>query len=392
MTATIKVLFACLLFACFLLALLSPQMVRAQEKTDAAVEDCAQPDKTVKLKLAPVAAKPEVAKPEAKPAQANEGDLARWFELQTATLSTRYRYIENSAGATTFNHMQHNEAFKGRFKFDAAGRYSVNAGLFTGNSFTGSWNNTGAGTGKPVTNLYLKQLYFSAKPVRGVELQYGGLYILRGESTEITSYDNDGFIMGERITLNRPKELFFDEVSVTYAHLGDLNNPDVTERLDRLDQSNYHQFLVSKKIGKRAVVSADYTFQSGVETLRQGVKLNTPELRVIDSLRFENYQRTDISPDYGFAVAGEKTLFKRLNLAGGYARIDPNYGGLNFDRFNTGKRIYVTGTYVISPEFSVSTFATRAVANDFALSNRNRFDLVFSYNLLKSLQRLGAFK
>ena len=150
MTATIKVLFACLLFACFLLALLSPQMVRAQGKTDAAVEDCAQPDKTVKLKLAPEVAKPEVAKSEAKPAQANEGDLARWFELQTATLSTRYRYIENSAGAMTFNHMQHNEAFKGRFKFDAAGRYSVNAGLFTGNSFTGSWNNTGAGRENPL--------------------------------------------------------------------------------------------------------------------------------------------------------------------------------------------------------------------------------------------------
>ena len=386
MTATMK-----LLCALMLLAFISPQTILAQEKAGAAVEDCAQPDKTVKLKLAPVA-KPAAAEPAAKPAQASEGNLSRWFELQTAMLSTRYRHIENSAGATTFNHMQHNEAFKGRLKFDEAGRYSVNAGLFTGNSFTGSWNNTGAGTGKPVTNLYLKQLYFSAKPVRGVELQYGGLYILRGESTEITSYDNDGFIMGERITLNRPGELFFDEVSVTYAHLGDLNTPGVNKRFDRLDQSNYHQFLVSKKIGKRAVVSADYTFHSGAETLRQAVKLNTPELRVIDSVRFENYQRTDVKPDYGFAVTGEKTLFKRLNVSGGYARIDPNYGGLNFDRFNTGKRVYVTGTYAISPEFSVSTFATRAVDNKVAIANHNRFDLVFSYNLLRSLQRLGVVK
>ncbi len=381
MTATTKVLFAFLL-----IAFISTQAVKAQQKSDAADADCSQPDKTVKLVLAPE------TKVAIKPAASKEGELSRWFELQTATLSTRYRYIETSAGTTTFNHLQHNEAFKGRFKFDAAGNYSINAGLFSGSNFTGSWNNTGAGTGKPVTNLYLKQLYFSAKPIRGVEVQYGGLYILRGESTEITSYDNDGFIMGERVMLNRPKEFFFDEVSVTYAHFGDINKPDVTERLRRLGQSNYHQFLVSKKIGKRAVVSADYTFQSGAETLRQAVRVNTAELRVIDSLRFENYQRTDVKPDCGFAVTGEKTIFKRFNLTGGYADIDSNYGGLNSDRFNTGKRIYAIGTYSIRPEFSISTFATRAVGNKVAIANRNRFDLVFSYNLLKSLQRLGAFK
>jgi len=41
---------------------------------------------------------------------------------------------------------------------------------------------------------------------------------------------------------------------------------------------------------------------------------------------------------------------------------------------------------MISPELSVSTYATRAINNNVAIANRNRFDLVFSYNLLKSLQ------
>jgi hypothetical protein len=332
------------------------------------------------------------AGPSAKAGETQEGKVARWFELQTAAIAMRYRQVENSAGLTTFSQLQHNEAFKGRFKFDASGDFSLNAGVFTGNHFIASWNDTGAGTGKPATNLYLKQLYVSLKPVEGIELQYGGLYLLRGESTEITSYDNDGYIVGERITVTRPKQLFFDEVSVSYAYLGDLTRPDLTSRLHRLNESNYHQFLVRKKIGKRASISADYTFQAGAETLRQAVKIATPEARLIDSFRFENYQRMDVKPDYGFAVTGEKTLYQRFQLAGGYARIDANYGGLNADRFNRGKRLYLTGTYTISPEFSVSAFVTRAIENQFAVANRHRFDLVFSYNLLKSLQRRGAFR
>lgn len=331
------------------------------------------------------------AKPAATTPAEAECKLCRWFDLQTATISMRYRFVENSAGTTTNNQLQHNEAFKGRFKFDAKGNYSINVGVFSGNNFTGSWNNTGVGTGDGFTNLYLKQLYFSAKPVKGLELQYGGLYVARGEGTEITTYDNDAYLVGERLILKRPKELFFDEISVTYAYLGDLNTPNINKRFHRLQQSNYHQFLLSKNLGKRAVVSGDYSFQSGTETLRQAIRVKTPELRVIDSLRFENYQRLDVKPNYGFSVYGEKALFKRFTLGGGYADIDPNYGGLNADRFNKGKRLYLQSTLVLSPEFSVSTFLTRAVGNDIAISNRTRFDLIFSYNLLKTLKRTGIF-
>lgn len=321
-----------------------------------------------------------------------EGKLKRWFELQTATIGTRYREAESSAHTITFNQIQYNEAFQGRFKFDAAGKYSVSAGAFTGNQFVASWDDTGVGTGKPLTNLYLKQLYFSMKPTVGIEAQYGGLYILRGESTEITSYDNDGYIVGERLSISRPRQLFFDELSITYAYLGDRNRPDIFARFHRLNESNYHQFLVRKKLGSRATLSADYTFQGGTETLRQAIKIKATELRLIDSFRFENYQRLDLKPDYGFAISGEKAIGKRFNLTAGYAQIDPNYGGLNADRFNIGKRLYVIGAYSIIPEFTVSAYATQAIANDITLANNHRFDLIFSYNLLKSLQHLGIFK
>jgi hypothetical protein len=253
----------------------------------------------------------------ATPQAPTECRLCRWFELQTATIGVRYRFVANSLGVTTNRQLQHTQAFKARFKFDRAGKYSINAGVFSGSNFTGSWNNLGPGTGRPFTNLYLKQLYFSAKPAAGLEVQYGGLYVSRGESTEVTSYDNDAYLMGERVSVRRPKELFFDEVSVTYAYLGDFNRPNINKRFSRLKESNYHQFLLSKRLGKRAVVSADYTFESGVETMREAVRADARKLRVVDSLRLELYQRLDVKPDAGFALSGEKSLFKRLTVGGG---------------------------------------------------------------------------
>jgi hypothetical protein len=331
------------------------------------------------------------ASPSATPT-APEGKLARWLELQTVTLSARYRYSDTSAGVTTANLLSHKEAVEGRFKFDRQGNYSLNAGLFTGRQFNSSWDNEGWGTGKGQTNLALKQLYFAAKPVKGLELQYGGLYIIRGESTDITTYDSDAYIVGERISLKRPDKLFFDEVSITYAYLGDLDTPNINKRYYRLKQSNYHQFLVVKKINQRAAVSADYTFQWGRDTLHQAIRLSLPELRVLDTIRFENYQRTDPNPAYGFALYGEKTVAKRLTLGGGSGQIDPRYGsGLNSDPFDIGKRLFLSGSFQISPEFSVSGFVGPAVANGVPLPQRNRIHLVFSYELLKTLQRTGLF-
>jgi hypothetical protein len=324
------------------------------------------------------------------PQPASDHKWTRWFELQAATLTARYRFIDDSHGETASSQMQHQEIFRGRFKFDAEGRYSLNASVSSGNQFIGSWNNTGAGTGNATTNHYLKQLYVSAKPMAGVEIQYGGLGLLRGESSEITTYDNDGYIMGERVSVKSPKRLFFDEIAVTNAYLGDLNTPDIDKRYHRLKQSNYHQFLVSKKFGARVATSADYTFQAGMETLRQAVKLDLHETRLIDSLRFEDYERLDVHPAYGFALVGERRVTKRLTLTGGYAQIDRFYGSLNADRFNFGHRVFMLGSYALTPEFTVSTYYGRAVGRNYAQSNRDRFEVLFSYDIVKGLKRAGV--
>jgi len=332
--------------------------------------------------------------PDAKPKSAAQpeplwsSNFSRWFEFQAVNLIVRYRDVENSDHQITANQVQHQEVFRARFKFDAAGHYTINGLLNTGNQFIASWANTGLGTGQAATNLYLKQLYFAAQPVNGVEMQYGGLPIVRGESTEITSYDNDGYLMGERLTLKRPQQLFFDEVDVTFAYLGDVTQPGVNKRFHRLKESNYHQFLVSKKLGVRAVVSADYTFQAGVETLRQAVKINLPKWRLIDSLRFENYERVDEKPYYGFAVTGERKISQRLTVSAGYTRIDSIVGTLNADRFGRGKRLYLLGSYNLTSEITVSTYLTHTLGFNRGVPVRTRYDLLLNYDLLKGLKRV----
>lgn len=333
------------------------------------------------------AAHPSVKKPDDGGSQ-REG-LDRWVELQAATVGFRFRHVTNSAGVTTTRQLQHQEAIKGRFKFDAAGRYSLHVGVFSGDSFSGSWSNTGAGTGHPSGKLRLKQIYFAAEPFKGVEEQYGSLYVARGENTEITTYDNDAYITGQRLSFRRAPQLFFDEVTITYAYLGDVNAPSFFRRWRRLSQSNYHQFLVVKKLGQRAAVSADYTFHNGAETLHQAAKVNAGELRIVDSVRFENYQRLDVRPNYGFAVSAEKKLSKRLSLGGGYADIDSAYGGLNADRFNKGKRVFASGSFALTPELGVSAFGAKGVSDAYTTSNQTRLDVIVSYDILKAVRRAG---
>jgi hypothetical protein len=137
------------------------------------------------------------------PEPAPAGKTSRWFELEHAIISTRYVFADNRNGDKLANQVQHQEEFSGRFKFDADGKYSINAGLNTGKD--GGWNDTGLISGRATTNLYLKRLFFSAKPAPGVEFQYGGLATMRGVSSAITSY-GDIDPVGQRVGPEKASE------------------------------------------------------------------------------------------------------------------------------------------------------------------------------------------
>jgi hypothetical protein len=314
--------------------------------------------------------------------------LHRWFDLQLARIETRYRYVATSADVTTANQWQHKESVKGGFKFDAQGRYSVQAMMGTGNGFTASWDTTGVGTGDPVWDFRVRRLYAQANPVNGLELAAGSFDVLRGETTEISSYDNDAFMQGYRVSVKKPSRFFFDEIAVTAGYLGDFNTTNVFKRFKWMNDHNYTQGLLAKKIVPALSASFDWTAVTGVSTAREGVKLSTKSAGdVIDSVRVELYQRVDAPTGQGWAFTAERALSRRVTADGGFADIDKHMPALNGDRYALGKRVFLGGTITILPGLIGSVFYTHAVANDFAVANHERLDVLLSYDVVKGLQQ-----
>jgi hypothetical protein len=309
------------------------------------------------------------------------------FEVQTFTLSSRYRIVENSDDDVTSNHVQFKDVFRARLNVDRQQRFTINVGAGTGSSFTSSWDATGIGTGAPSANMYVKQLYGAVAPVRGLELQLGGLYVNHGENTEVTSYDDDGYVMGERITLRRPSLAYFDEISVTRAALSSIDMPGVLRRLKLFAHQNYWQAQVVKHVGGSISASADFTDVSGAETLRAAVAIHLPKGAPLSAVRFEQYRRVTMEPAYGFAVVGERPITTHARLQAGYATIDPQYGGLNADRIQRGQRVFGMATIPVMRELNVQLFATQAFGNDFPVTNRTRFDAVVTYDALTAIRR-----
>ena len=315
---------------------------------------------------------------------ASAQDFSRWIDVQAFTLGARYRVVDDSNDVRTTNQVQENNTFKTRVKADRAGRIALNAGVFTGNSFTGSWNNTGIGTGDGTADVSVKQLFVSAVPVNGIEAQVGSLYLVRGESTEITSYDNDGYLAGERVTVRKPQQFFFDEISITHGYLGDMTLPSVFDRADRLADSNYRQLLVGKKLGKQAAMSADWTDTVNGATWRAAASIKVPT--VVNAVRFEYYGRP-AGDAWGGAIAAEGKLPRGIVTSLGYANIDRDYGGLNSDRFNRGARLFTTTNIPVVGPLSASVFYTHAVGNDFVVPIGQRLDVVVTYNVVAAFQK-----
>ena len=313
-------------------------------------------------------------------------DFKRWVDVDTFNLAMRYRYVRANNTVRPNDQLQWQIALRTRFKFDNAGKYSVNAGVFSGPPFTTNWNNLGLGTGKLQTNVYVKHLYFDAKPTKKFEVQFGGITINNGGNSEVTGYDNDGFITGERIVIRASKTLFFDEISATNAYLGNLTRPSIFGRLHRLNESNYHQFLVHKQVTKQVGFSADYTFASATDTLREAVRIK-PEHFLLNTLLFDAYQRVSTPNGYGFDIFGEKVLNKKVTINGGFARIDRRFT-LNGDKFPPGKRLYTNLMVKLRPDLMLSPVFVRAVGDLPTPSTpRMRFDFILTWNVLETLHR-----
>ena len=327
--------------------------------------------------------------PAAQPADKGAHPLGRWLDAQAVTVSARYNYIEDALDRTVQNRMQTQAQIRARFKADEAGRYSVHAGLFTGNGFDSGWNPTGIGTGDGTAKIYLKQLFVAAEPWNGIELRYGSLHPERGQSTEITTYDNDAYLTAGRVSVRRPREVFFDEVTASVGYVGYLDTPFVFDRTGAFSRQNYWQLLASKQIHARLTLSTDYSVLEDEGMLRQGAtwRVDSP-LADIVAVEYGVRLRGG-SHQTALAFSGEKQV-AGVTVQAGYANVDPAFGVLNGDPYGRGDRVFTTGSFPLPLHLSASWFVQKEISPPATSSNDVRFDLALTWNVLKTLRRAGA--
>jgi hypothetical protein len=315
--------------------------------------------------------------------------IRRWVDVQSVHATSRFRWNTNSAGRETASDVQWQSQLRGRFLFDRAGRYHVGTFASTGASFAGSFNNTGIGIGRSARPFALRHLYLSAEPVKGVELQAGGIAMNRGVMGEQVAYDNDGFMIGERLTL-RPTTGPVTQIAVTAGHLGDLRDPSVFNRFDSLNDASYRQALVGLRLGSRATASVDYTHDAGRSIVREGVNVRLPARLKVTAVRVEAYHRVDPDARTGFHVGADAAIGK-LAVTAGVMSVDAAYGALNGDRYETGTRYYSIYTWPLTSQLSVQIYHSRAFDIEFPIPLAHRFDFVATFNPTAALKRAGVF-
>jgi hypothetical protein len=301
-----------------------------------------------------------------------------WLDLQSVSFGLRYRLLENHLGSRAQNWSDHHQGLKLRLKLDPAARYSLSAVAGNGDAFTAGWNLRGLGD-ESSNRVFVKQLFVTAKPRKSVEFQYGGLPIVRGESTEITSYDNDGYLMGQRLTVG--------DVTLTAGYLGDFRTPSVMRRWHRLDELNYGQLVLKRKLTDHFTATADFTHDAGERTLRQGLLIRPS--KGVESIRVEAYQRVSGPGGAGGAITVEKS-FGQTRLAATFASIDDKYRTVNADRYGRGRRLSLTSTTSLGRDVSLQFFVTRALDDDLVMANRTRFDVHIRYELAPLLRQLAG--
>ena len=374
----------------------------------------------------------------------------RWVDIKSAAFSLRYRNTADVNGARVYDQGSERTVFDGRIRFDGTGKYALVFHVSSGHYFDWSYSDfMGGGLDEVPANvaskfkpsdladlygalgrypnqfsfssggwsLYMRRLYLDAAPVKGLEFQYGSLDLNRGAGSEITTYDDDGYLPGERILLRDPKHLYFDEVSLTYGFLGDLFQPNYFSRLSRMGEGNYSQVLARKTFFRRIDASVDFTDATHSKTLREAAFLPIPGTGMLDSVRCEAYQRPAAATfygetfknGYGYAVTAAKTIHKRLDLQGGFAAVDWNYDvydhnavvslagyALNGDSYNDGHRIFAKPTIHLADGLTASGFYTHLVGYNYAsdgyLWNKQNIQAGLNYDAARLFHRGASVK
>lgn len=382
--------------------------------------------------------------PAAKPVVPEQSLTGRWLDLSNFSHSERYRNQYGDDGAHYFEDGQQQSLISGRIKLDADERYAIDFRASSGRTFNWSYADyAGRGfkaslnnpyyptdisdpSGDPTVlaayqadpkgvavidrlnsagwEFYMRELYLSATPVKPVTVEFGSFGFERGYSTEITTFDNDGYLTGERVRLDDPKHFFFDQISATSAYFGYFNQPNLFDRGGGFSKSNYRQVAAKKQLTPRVGISGEWNWISNnakTNTLREAIVVNVNESKVLDRFRIEGYemvnhvslQGDDERARQGFAIVGEKKIGK-LSGDFGFASIDRDYGlysgssfmqevgfSLNGDTYNTSIRIFSHVSYKINPVVTAFGFYTRMTGQIITDLNNQGLNAGLSFDL-----------
>jgi len=356
-----------------------------------------------------------------------KASFSRWVDVTEMSESQRYRnsYDENSE--KIFDSGQQRTALSAHIKIDREGRYFIGVRAESGQffnwgyadyighdfkyfsgltlngftpaeytSFLTAYAADPGGANQDFRdkgwNFYVRDLYASVSPIKQLTVEFGSIQIERGYSSEITTFDDDGFIAGERVRLH-DAHLGVDEISFTSAYLGDVVTPNFFERGTRLKQSNYRQLAAKKLLNSHVAVSAEYNWLNGTDTVREAALFKVPESKVLDEVHVELYQRLNtvtfpgvaasflgpVAPEpikggEGFAVFVAKKVGP---VSGdlGYDTVDSHYGvylnsrfledvgfSLNGDSYSTGNRIFGHMSIKMNPVVSLFGYYTHTVS------------------------------
>ncbi len=299
-------------------------------------------------------------------------------------MAARYRHLQNASGVTTADQLQLRESLRARLTLDARERFSVAIGASSGSGFGPSWNSTGIGTGDAAWPFQVRHLSMAVQPAAGIEIQAGSLEFARGDATDVTGYDSDGYVAGERVSVRRRDRLGLDEVVVTAGYVGDFDQPNFFHRSRRLGEWNYAQALALRRLGKAVSLTGEFERRDGAQVVRASIQARTPRLRAVDAITLEVYGRSKPS-DGGFHFGGQKRLGP-VAVRAGLAQVDEDTGHANSDRFGAGRRAYLQLSGSVFPNLTVQLWAGRALGRTAGLRIRTRIDLVAEYDVLGAIR------
>lgn len=242
------------------------------------------------------------------------------IEWNDGRVSTRYRLQENADSTTAHNALQAQVLFDVSILF-FHDQVRIEFQGSTGSKFDSSWNNTGAGTGDPVADLFLRRLSLVLSPLSGLEVSVGSMAPEYGAGSENSYYDADGYLMAYQARVS----LEASELVVTGGYVGDFKTPNVFDRLERLDDFNYLKVALTRSIGDLVRGSFEYNRIDAEDYLRGAIKLDLSRWAIfLDAITLEEMMR--ISPEnFSYVVAAKLTRRFKEVFAGRDIKADLTY-------------------------------------------------------------------